>query len=180
MNTQLSSRAARLLPFEIVKEAWCDFGISDGTRIRVRPILLRALVPEGFKFDLAKSEQALALEISQKVLVVVLPPAELRGERNRSPPSVEAARGMPQEDRRIDFVTERWSTYSLNLGPAVPEVRLQAKIVPGSVTRVTGVWNEEGDPYYVVNYATLIGVGGSAPTPRRNRPAGKRPRSKGK
>jgi len=172
MSLTSTAATGHQVPFEIVREAWCDFELSDETRLRIRPILMKAILPEAPPKKTADAE--LAVLTSQKVLIVVLSPQSLRGPKNPQTPSVEQARLMKQEERQVVSSSEKWSLYRLPSMHGFPEVELRARISITSVFRVIDLWNEEGDPYYLVNYSTLVGPSSNQPTaPPKSKPRGK-------
>ncbi len=143
------------LDVEIVHEVWNTYDLEDGARMKARAILTKVLWPKGLKS--IQGGEPVELGAAIQNIIVIFAPTRLRGSPTPNQPSVEAARKMKQEEIGVVDSKEEWNLYRLpdNKGG------LKMKMVVSSIFRVVGVFNADGDPYYIVNSSAVVGPASS-------------------
>jgi hypothetical protein len=146
-----SGRLSRFLPFEVVQEPWVSYSLSDGTRLRVRFVLLKLIQGEPVAPGGMKSAG-----VASQVLVVVESPDELRG-----PPGA-----MPASDQMSQAVE---AEVMFDAPPAVPSVYrfdqnrtivVETRLVKVSRTRLIA---PDGDRIYQVETTAQVVIMGGTP-----------------
>ncbi len=134
----------------IVKEVWNSYQLEDGTRIQARTILMKVFWPKGTE---VKPGVEVQIAGSFNNMVVVFAPPKLKGKPNPSPPSPPELRGHKMEEMGVVDSKEEWNLYKL---PGdLPGIKV--KMVVSSIYRVVGVFDQQGDPYYIVNSTQVVG-----------------------
>ena len=138
------------LAVEIVEEAWNDYRLEDGSRIRARSIPVIIAWPK--KEILGPGE---TFEVGTRLVqaIGVIAPSSLRGAPNPSPPSIAEAQRMPLKVVEILKAEEPWNTYKLSGHKGTMKVRMTVT----SVFRVIDLFDANGDPYYIINSTVSIG-----------------------
>jgi len=124
------------LDFKVIREDWSEYLLEDGTLVKLRPLLIKAL--RGQK----------DLELNVETLVATYSPKELRGE-----PSSEDVELPDEEDimkippLKFDVVKQdAWNEYELN-----DKTKLRLKINLSSAIRLN-IFNPAGEPVYQLEY----------------------------
>ncbi len=142
------------LEIDIIQEAWNTYDLEDGSRLRARAVLTKLLWPKG-----AEVREGEPVEMSlgakfQNIIVVFDAPAKLRGQPDQSPPSVRETAKMKKEEVGVVDSKEDWNYYRISKSPG----GLKLKLVVTGVFRVTGVHDQDGNPYYIVNSQSVLGL----------------------
>lgn len=135
---------------EIVREAWNTYELEDGSHIRARLILMKVRWPKGVKLTKGSMVQA---SVKVQHVIGVFAPKKLRGSPNPNPPPLKKASTLKLKEIAISSSKEEWNIYR------IPGDRgnLRVKMIATSMSRVVDVWNEDGDPYYVMQYTIVVG-----------------------
>jgi len=133
-----------------IKEVWNSYDLADGAKVRARIIITKILWPKGVK---SVQDVRSLVGASFQSIVVVFAPQHLKGPKNDTPPPVDEARKMRIEEVEVLRSSEEWNIYELpgNRG------KLKAKMIVSSIHKVPGLFNQDGDPYYVVNSTIAVG-----------------------
>jgi hypothetical protein len=141
----------RFLPFDVIQEPWVAYQLSDGTRLRVRFVLLKLIqgdpvAPSGMK----------SAAVASQVLLAVESPDEFRG-----PPAP-----MPSPDQAKQEIE---SEVTFDAPPAPPSVyrfdQTRTLFVDTKLTRVsrTRLIGPDGDRIYQVETQSQLVVLGNPP-----------------
>ncbi len=135
---------------QIIKEVWNSYQLDDGSRIHARIVLMKVLWPKGVR---PKQGEAVQVQGRLSPLVTIFSPAKLRGNPNPNPPSAAILPNFKTQESEIVDSNEDWNVYRLpgKLGG------LKTKMVVSSIYRVMGVFDQYGDPFYIVNSTTVLG-----------------------
>lgn len=128
--------------FVIVKEGWNKYKLSDGTTVRVRPILMT--------IEMAKTpgdDGRYKISAGINTLTVAISPNSMRGEPNPHPPTPEEAKAMPQTPIEFTPIIQEWNQYDIGKGQYL---WIQMNLV--NVKRVDGTFDKLGVPYYLVEH----------------------------
>ena len=150
----MSSAIRMELDFDVVREPWNKYELSDGSILKVKYVLLKVrktIEPDGRTNYEVKG---------QNIIVVSNIPDHLRGrpsEESYSPRELEAS--IVEEDMRYNTLSEEWNEYVAEDG-----ARIRIKMTVVKVSR-TNRMNREGEPIYLVQSSTLAQIR----PPRRER-----------
>lgn len=127
--------------FRTTNEEWSEYYLEDGTIIKTRSILFKAVKKDvGYLFN----EKAFAASFS---------PSELKGPAGSSlikPEEVEdIEKSLKKEDINIIITKENWNEYELDTGD---KFSTKAVLVSASLTNR---FDETGDPIYAVQLQVL-------------------------
>jgi len=127
--------------FKMMKEAWSEYTLEDGTIVKTRAILFKVKKEdEGYSFN----EKSFAASFS---------PAELRGPKGSSriqPNEIEnILESIKKEDVDILITKEHWNEYELSSGD-----KFSSKAVLVSAS-LTDRYDDIGDPIYAVQLQVL-------------------------
>lgn len=135
---------------EVVKESWNVYQLDDGVRLLTRPILTKILWPKGRE---PIPGEVMQIEGRFANLVVIFAPEKLRGPPNPQPPSTGDFQKLKQEEVAIVDSKEEWNLYRLS----GKKGGIKVKMIVSTVYRVVGVFDQMGDPYYLVNSTNVVG-----------------------
>lgn len=135
---------------EAIKEGWNTYDLEDGTRLRARSVLTKVRWPKGTE---AVPGSAVPIGASFNQIIIVFPQPKSRGPPNPRPPAPDEAASMKKEEVGIVDANEVWNVYRL------PGKRggLKTKMVVTSIFRVADTFDQEGNPYYLVNSTMVVG-----------------------
>lgn len=105
--------AEKDLDFDIVKETWCKYELSDGAYLKFRNILLRAK-----KNPAIKGKQAYGIEGMKLAAAYRIPP-NLMSAPNRLPVSPEELDKSRKEELTFTILCEDWNEYLVEDGTAI-------------------------------------------------------------
>jgi hypothetical protein len=99
----------------------------------------------------------------QNIIVVFNAPEKLRGPPNPRPPSVKEAAKLKKEEVSIVNSEEEWNYYRISKSPG----GVKLKMVVTDIFRVVDVYDQDGDPYYIVSSQAVLGLmtPGQVPSP---------------
>lgn len=131
------------LEFSVEEESWNEYELGDGNRIKARTLLKRITKdpnnPKSFIFDLVPPFFA----------VYALPTN--RGERNNEPLPTEPG-SLPNFEIKIIRSDEKMNLYRLLKTGQL----LRIKLSVAKISRVTGRFDKDGLPFYLVNSGPMI------------------------
>lgn len=131
------------LDFSLEEETWNDYELSDGNRLRARLILKK------IRRD-PNNPAKIAFDLVPPIFVITSMPAN-RGEKNHEPNPQEAF-SLPHFEIKIKNSNERANIYRiLETGQT-----LRIKLSVNKIDRVTARFDNEGQPYYLVNAGPLV------------------------
>lgn len=144
----MSSNNLRFLDYEILKEFWDKYQLSDGTQIKTRAILTEVRrMPKGNGFEYTCGFQGLRS--------ILLSP-ESRGSPSEGQLTKERVRDSIWNDMRYDIISEEWSEYLTDDGT---RIRLKSTVTQ---IRKSSLYQPNGDPIYDVRMNILPQI-----TPRK-------------
>jgi hypothetical protein len=135
--------------FDIIREIWSSYDLEDGTLLRSRTILMKVMGPK----KMPKQGRVALNFVFHQLNVVTASPGD-RGKPNPTPVPLEELQRLKKDE--VDVVTERegWNIYRLK-GVEEPK-RLKTKVVVSSVFRIPKQFDQEGNPMYIINSATIV------------------------
>jgi hypothetical protein len=148
-NVTSLPRLVRELEFKVVKEDWFVYKLADDSILKVKPVLVRVFETD----QVGPDGKRILLFVGQNVVAVRSPEKLKRTPTLPLPPPTEALK-MDKEEVEITetLYDPGWNVYELENGEKV-----KMKIVITHVYRVKGLYTETGDPYYVIQSATVAG-----------------------
>lgn len=133
------------IDFEVLKETWCKYQVSDGTKINMREVLLavRRVVVDGIPRYSVKTDTQTTLLCDPK----------LRGKpAQRAPAMEELSRAVEQHDMRYDTISADHSSYLLD-----DRTKIKINVTLVDVSRTT-LYDPLGDRIYLLGQAPLIHI----------------------
>lgn len=133
------------IEFSVEEENWNEYELGDGTRIKARILLKRISKdpndPKNISFDLVPPFFSVhALPVN-------------RGERNNEPHITEV-NSLPNFEVKINRSDERMNLYRiLKTGQL-----LRIKLSVAKISRVTGRFDKDGLPYYIVSSGPMVAM----------------------
>jgi hypothetical protein len=132
--------------FTIEKEGWNIYELGDGSVLRVRPIVVKI-----FKLKARAPQKGAGYGIAGQTAMV----AKARPDRKGTPPSQPYPPEMIEKAQKTKITcTEKeeiWNTY------LVPDNRrVKVKVVVTSVARAEGLYDQFGNPIYVIGSDNII------------------------
>jgi len=150
MNESKISAESEEVEVDIVEEHWNVYKLEDGSRVRTRVIVNKALVPKSMKYVKTVGSGFL---INAQTIVVAFPPSELRGPKNPKAVTQEDMESADSEEIPILSFEEKWNFYKI---PG-KEGRIKVKMVVSSIYRIKNFYNQDGEPVYTVNSTIALG-----------------------
>lgn len=135
----------RAIDFEIIKEPWNMYQISDNSILKTRTILK--------KIERVMDGEKMSYTIDAQTLTVVYADSALKGTPSNKPITKEdLQKSMDKPDMRYDTLSQEFNEYHLNDGTKI-------KIF----TNVTGISrtslkDAKGDPVYTISSANSIEI----------------------
>jgi len=137
-------------PFQIIREVWSSYELEDGTALRSRTILTKVLGPR----LLPEKGGQVKLGFSFNQINVVTSPPDIKGTPNPTPKPVPELQHLPTEEIDFKEPREAWNLYRVT---GLPEpTALKTKVVVTAVLKVQGEYDQEGNPMFIINSATLV------------------------
>lgn len=137
--------------FDIEKETWNIYELADGSTVRVRTVMIKLL-----KNTTATPTQ-LAYAGAFANLSSVRGPPRTKGIPANKIYSQEELGKFPKGEVGFSPVLEDWNVYRLKDG-----TRIKVKLVVSLVQKVKDVYDQFGDPMYIVNSSNVI-----SPVPKK-------------
>jgi len=132
--------------FTIEKEGWNVYELNDGTTLKIRSIAVKI-----FKTKAVPPAKGGGFGIAgQNVLVAKARPDKM-GKPPSSPHTREEIDKAPKTKMSYTEREEVWNTYLLP-----DNTRVKVKLVVTSITKTEGLYDQFGDPIYVVNSDNII------------------------
>lgn len=143
MEIQKATDDLTELGFEPVDEGWNEYRLSDGSHLRIRPIVIKV-----FKSQQMTIEGTPVIGYAASNILSVKVPIELK--KNK------AQDGEPTDDERteVDFevVKEFWNEFKIE-----GDLSIRIKLVVSRVIR-TAKYNSFGEPIYVVSSGNVANI----------------------
>ena len=140
------SASSRPIDFDVVKEPWNKYELTDGTVVKTKVVLtkLGKTILEGNKAN---------FQIDVQVVSVILVPTELRGTPDThvySPQELQAS--IEKAEMRYTTLAEEWNEYVVDDG-----TRIRVK---STVTRIakTTKYDKNGELIYLVETNNLVQI----------------------
>jgi hypothetical protein len=132
--------------FEIEKEVWNVYDLADGTRLRIRAILVKLI-----RLPTSKIGESNYNGAFQNLMNSSVHPRN-KGPAGRAYTDQELA-SFPKEEVNFTPEYEDWNIYKLPDG-----TRIKVKLVVSSIFKVKqqGVYNAFGEPIYMVNSTAVL------------------------
>jgi flagellar basal body rod protein FlgF len=129
------------LDFEVVEEGWNEYNLSDGSTLRIRPIVVKI-----FDTKQKDSEENPVVGIASTNIVTAKVPSELKDREviNESNDS--------KEYLEFEAMKEIWNRYRVE-----DDFMLRVKLVVSQVFRTTER-NQFGEPVYRVKSDNVVGI----------------------
>lgn len=132
--------------FEIIKEPWNKYAITDGSVLKTRFILKK--VDTRIMDENKKNYKIDGLPLS-----IIYASAELRGEPSQQRYSTqELQNSISYDDLRYDTIHEEWDEYMLDDG-----TRIRVKATVMKISR-TDKFDRNGDPLYLVDTTAMVEI----------------------
>jgi hypothetical protein len=132
----------RFLDFEAVEEPWNLYDLKDGTRLKVKLVMITILKEP--------ASEGLGLGSTSKIVVGAMPPARLMGEPSQPGPPKEQVPSVAEDDIGFTTVQEEWNSYRLENG-----IGLRVKNVLMRVARMNS-FDPKGVPIYQINTTLIV------------------------
>jgi hypothetical protein len=141
------------LDFDIIREPWNKYELSDGTILKIKLVLLRVVKKEKTVSDAETGKTKTAISYgfeSQNILTVYNVPDHLKSQpsREKYPPEV-LRENVVESDMRYSTLEEEWNEYILE-----DRTRLRIKLTVVKVDRTKKV-DHHGFPIYLVESPVL-------------------------
>lgn len=131
--------------FEIIREGWNTYLLSDGNKVRARIILTRV-----FRFKAAAPNEFL-FEFATPIFTVLATPS---GEKNNEP-KPEEWNTLPIQDVDLKSpVDEIWNEYKITGS----DKTIQIKYSVSKIKRALERYDRNGRPFYIINGGPAITI----------------------
>lgn len=126
------------MDFDIVKEEWNAYRLSDGTILRIRPIVIKIFLSE----ETTPSGKRAMGFVANNVVAARVPKELMRATEDA---------GEEHESVRVDFepIKEVWNEFKLKDGST-----MRVKLVVSRVLR-TSDYNKFGEPVYIATSTNI-------------------------
>jgi hypothetical protein len=131
------------LKFDIIKENWNEYELSDGVTIKIRIILMKIYRQENDK-------KGISLEFSQPLIAIFCPPEKM-GDKNNQP-KPEEYDILPKEPIEILKPIEYWNEY--RIGNSSKTLRI--KYMASEIERISNRFNSNGEPFYLIDGGPFV------------------------
>jgi len=147
MEIRKITEGLRELDFEPVSEGWNVYELSDGSILRIRPIVFKVLENRQLTVD---GKTARGFAATNIVSARVLESLRQGGSVREEPTS--------EEKKPIEFkaIQEIWNEYAVQSG-----LILKVKLVVSAVVR-TSKFNQFGEPVYIVSSESVADFQGES------------------
>jgi len=129
--------------FQIEKEEWNTYELKDGVKLKGRIIILRLLMDK----NAAPGQYG----IQSQNIFVPYAPQNMKGIPRTPPPQNE----IKQSDMypvEVENSNEVWNVYRI---PKTGD-RIKVKLVATEVLRVKDVFDQSGQPYYIITSGLMV------------------------
>ncbi len=139
------------IPFEIEKELWNVYELTDGAQVRIRPIVIKIL--KRFSDQNDPTTIDFGCETENVVAVSASKDYKWRGAPSTKAYSPEEL--MKSKYTEVDFrpLVEDWNIYRLEDGS-----KFKAKLVVSGVQRFVDKFDIYGMPIYNINSSTVVNL----------------------
>jgi hypothetical protein len=128
------------MDFTIEKEGWNTYELTDGTTLRIRPIVVKI-----FKTKSLSPGKGEGLGIATQNVVVANARSDRKGPASTQPQQPDVIEKAPKTKVGYTEKDEVWNTYLL---PG--NKRLKLRLIVTSVVRAEGLYDPFGNPIYAV------------------------------
>lgn len=155
-DTNQSPQPLAFLSFEVVKERWSRYKLSDGSVVKSKFILINILGEKNFQEQVKKSqtekkEVKLGLQMQSYNVVGVEVSDNMRGPPDHKKYSVqELEASVVENDLDLEIISESWNSYNV-----AGKVILKIKSTPISIDK-TSKFDSQGIPIYIYNFSADI------------------------
>src|SRR6267143_996486 len=143
---EVDPKDIEVLKLDIVREYWNEYELEDRTILRGRLILTKAMRP--------KHGPVGPIGFGMQTFFVVTALPEKRGKRMQ-PPSPEQYDTIPKEPVDIVRTSEPWNIYRIEETGGL----IQAKLVVTAVFHLKDIYDQEGEPFYIVAHGPVLAPG---------------------
>ena len=135
----------RSIDFEIIKEPWNKYQISDGSVLRTRTILK--------KVERVMDGNKVSFNVDGQTLTVVHADAALRGTPNNRPVTKdEMLKSIDKDDMRYDTLAQEFNEYILDDGT---KIKIYTNVI--KISRLK-LYDIRGDPMYLVDSSNTMEI----------------------
>jgi hypothetical protein len=138
------------LDFKVIQEPWVAIKLKDGTVIKFRSVLMKV-----FETDTKNpTTGGIMLAFESQNIASVTSPKELLGKPSEKlPPDIPSALKMPKQEIEVREVSDLgWNIYELKGGK-----KIKSKPIITNVYKIKGIYDQRGNPYYVILSALASG-----------------------
>ncbi len=135
------------IDFEVLREPWNKYSLTDGSYIKSRYILTKVKKVEPF----GEIKGKVGVE-GRTVTVPYNVPLTLKGVPNMKKYSSNELKEAIDEEIRYSTISEEWNEYIVDDG-----TRIRIKDTVTNITRIK-LKDRNGDPIYIVSHSTLVQV----------------------
>jgi hypothetical protein len=145
------------IDFDVIKEHFVTIKLKDGSIIKLKAVMLKI-----FDTDLPRLGSHEMMHVFEgQNLVTVSSPEKLHGKPTKDPPPWDKALELPKEEIEVVETTDPgWNEYVLKDGKKV-----KTKSVITNVYKIKNIFDQHGNPYYVVMASTVASASPSYPAP---------------
>jgi len=133
--------------FDIEKEDWNSYMLEDGTKLRIRTIVLRIQKALGKP----KPGQAQQFRVKTQNIAVISAPPKLKGPPSTEPYTPEQLIHMDKEQVNVTPYYEPWNVYRFKDNSGV-----KVKLVLSDVYRIKDKYDADGEPQHVVQSGNVV------------------------
>jgi hypothetical protein len=135
-----------VLDFDIEKEQWNEYDLSDGNRVKGRVILTRLFQI----FDKSQPQGQIYSGETRKMFVTYSPSGN--PQRPTNPTTIEEINKLPRIPVNADTSNERWNVYRIIKNGKIVKV----KLVVDEIYKIEGLYEPSGLPSYQITSSELI------------------------
>jgi len=137
------------LEFKVLRENWFMYKLKDGTILRIKHVPIKIFETDQINPETGKK----ILAFEGRNIALVKSPENLKGKPTLPlMPPVEALKLDKEIVEIEETIHEPWNVYELENGE-----KIKLKIVVKNIYRIKGKYDEEGNPYYVVQFEVIVG-----------------------
>jgi len=133
------------LDFEIIREPWNKYSLTDGSNLKIRYILQKV------KRTVVENKVSYGLK-SQALVEAYNVPANLRGPRAKGPVPPNVLKSAKKQEVAFSTLFEEWCEYMVEDG-----TRIRAKCSLVEVHRSDKA-NVDGEPIYLTHHSTTVSI----------------------
>ena len=134
----------RSLDFEIIKEPWNKYQISDNSVLKFRTILMKV------KRTIENNKVSFTANV--ETLIIANADPSLKGAPNTGRPTDNAAESIDKKDMRYDTISQEFNEYVLDDGT---KIKIYTNVTNIDRSRLR---DADGDPIYNVNSSAHVEI----------------------